>query len=271
MDYVWYSIAGVSGFIAGYFMHSLFETIEVSEDNPKKLFSNGSYVIIIDHPIRNKKMSIFNLLISSRRISYNIDNDLAIKLCKELTKLDDKRSINIILNTTGGELSAIEMICKALRKHSGKITVYIPNYCFSAGTYIVLLADQIYLGKNAYIGPTDPQLNLSLLGTYPATSVIQAIKDTSSDNEILHNFLERFAYNLANKAMIRCDKLIEHVMIRNYDLKTIDKVKKTLNSGLYQHNQTFSFEELKELGLKINDGVPEKINDFISLHLNKKY
>src|SRR5712664_3058510 len=58
-------------------------------------------------------------------------------------------------------------IPRAVFKHKGKVTVFVPHYAMSGGTLIALAADEIVLCEHAVLGPVDPQL-----GQYPAASLI---------------------------------------------------------------------------------------------------
>jgi ClpP class serine protease len=66
--------------------------------------------------------------------------------------------IDLILHTPGGLVLAAEQIACALKRHKGKVTVFVPHYAMSGGTLIALAADEIVMDPNAVLGPVDPQL-----------------------------------------------------------------------------------------------------------------
>ena len=94
-------------------------------------------------------------------------------------KLTDKSvPIDLIVHTPGGLVLAARQIAHALNKHPAKVTVFVPHYAMSGGTFIALAADEIVMDPNAVLGPVDPQL-----GEYPAASILKAVsqKDKKRD------------------------------------------------------------------------------------------
>ena len=62
-------------------------------------------------------------------------------------------------------------IAKAIKKHKGKVTAFVPHYAMSGGTLISLAADEIVMSEHAVLGPVDPQV-----GKFPAASILRAAK-----------------------------------------------------------------------------------------------
>ena len=56
----------------------------------------------------------------------------------------------------------------ALRRHEGKVTVFVPHYAMSGGTLLCLAADEVAMDENAVLGPVDPRI-----GEYPAASILR--------------------------------------------------------------------------------------------------
>jgi len=172
----------------------------------------------------------------------------AAKICAILRRTHADKRIDIILDTFGGKLSAIEMICKSLIHHKGEINVFIPRYAFSGGTIIALLADNIYLGKNAYIGPTDPQL------FFPAVSILRALNTNESNHDLTIIYGD-----MAEKAILRTEKLLQQILNKNYSNHVAKQIIHDLNSGQYEHSQVLDYNDLKDHGLHIHNAVPNVI------------
>lgn len=68
--------------------------------------------------------------------------------------------IDLVLHTPGGLVLAAEQIACALKRHPGKVTVFVPHYAMSGGSLIAMAADEIVLDPNAVLGPIDPQLGV---------------------------------------------------------------------------------------------------------------
>ena len=83
---------------------------------------------------------------------------------------DRELPIDLILHTPGGLVLASLQIAEAIKKHKGKVTVFVPHYAMSGGTLISLAADEIVMSEHAVLGPVDAQL-----GKYPAASILKAV------------------------------------------------------------------------------------------------
>lgn len=63
----------------------------------------------------------------------------------------------IILQTFGGDGMMAYFAVEMLREYYRKISVYTIGDCYSAGTILAFQADEIYMGRNACLGPIDSQ------------------------------------------------------------------------------------------------------------------
>src|SRR5258707_9979025 len=78
--------------------------------------------------------------------------------------------LDIVLHTPGGLVLAALQIARAIHKHKGKVTAFVPHYAMSGGTLIALAASEIVMSEYAVLGPVDPQLN-----QYPGASILKAV------------------------------------------------------------------------------------------------
>src|SRR6266404_8743218 len=123
----------------------------------------NSRVILLVH--RQETMSILGFPVF-RYIDVNDSEEVlrAIHLTDPAVPLD------LVLHTPGGLVLASLQIARALHKHQGKVTAFVPHYAMSGGTLIALAADEIVMSEYAVLGPVDPQL-----GQFPATSILKAV------------------------------------------------------------------------------------------------
>src|SRR6267378_4261103 len=84
---------------------------------------------------------------------------------------DPEVPLDLLIHTPGGLVLAAGQIAKALRRHAGKVTVFVPHYSMSGGTLIALAADEIVMDPNAVLGPVDPQV-----GQSPAASILTVLE-----------------------------------------------------------------------------------------------
>ncbi|OHV70761.1 hypothetical protein LCM4577_00860 [Mesorhizobium sp. LCM 4577] len=64
----------------------------------------------------------------------------------------------LILTTNGGDASVAYRIARQFHQRYERFTIYVPNYCRSAGTILALGAHDLIMNSDALLGPIDPQL-----------------------------------------------------------------------------------------------------------------
>src|SRR5256885_6202480 len=92
-----------------------------------------------------------------------IDVNDSEEVMRAVMMTDPQVGIDLVLHSPGGLVLAATQIARAIRKHKGKVTVFVPHYAMSGGTLIALAADEVVMSPHAVLGPVDPQL-----GQYPA-------------------------------------------------------------------------------------------------------
>src|ERR1700754_2558516 len=123
----------------------------------------GSRVILLVH--RQETMNFLGF-----PVYRYIDVDDSEEVLRAIHMTDSDVPIDLILHTPGGLVLAALQIAKAIKKHKGKVTAFVPHYAMSGGTLISLAAREIVMSDSAVLGPVDPQL-----GQYPAASVLKVI------------------------------------------------------------------------------------------------
>src|ERR1700737_1581233 len=99
-----------------------------------------------------------------------IDVNDSEEVLRAIHLTDPEIPLDLVLHTPGGLVLAATQIARAVFKHKGKVTVFVPHYAMSGGTLIALAADEIVMCEHAVLGPVDPQL-----GEYPAASILKAV------------------------------------------------------------------------------------------------
>ncbi len=100
-----------------------------------------------------------------------IDVNDSEEVLRAIKLTDPSVPIDLIVHTPGGLVLAAAQIANALKRHPGKVTVFVPHYAMSGGTLIALAADEIVMDPNAVLGPVDPQL-----GQSPAASIMTVLE-----------------------------------------------------------------------------------------------
>ena len=80
----------------------------------------------------------------------------------------DGRSIDLMIQTPGGKVDAVEKMVTVLRNRTDDYRVIVPSWAKSGGTVIALSSTKIVLGVNSELGPIDPQMLHPQFGMVPA-------------------------------------------------------------------------------------------------------
>lgn len=235
----------------------LFKQRNVTQARIKKIkeieLIRKSRVIAMIH--RQESISLLGLPIS-RYI--NIEDSEHILRAIRLTP--DDMPIDIILHTPGGLVLASEQIAHAIQKHSGKVTVFVPHYAMSGGTFIALSADEIVMDENAVLGPVDPQV-----GGYPAASIIDVVNKKpieKVDDETV------ILANIAEKATNQVRENIYNILkdkFPNNPEKALE-LSKVLTEGRWTHDYPITYEELINMGLPVSVGLFREIYELMELY-----
>lgn len=215
--------------------------------------NHSTKVIFINHAY--DKESAYGLSFLSKQDRLSLED--AKKFVDTLRTIDNDSHITLIINTPGGSLTASEVIINSLLNHKGKIDVYIPYMCASAGTMIALAADKIYMNNSAFCGPIDPQLNY-----FSAATIVKYCDSISIDREgsfsIIRDFAELFKLQ-ANSAIDRIAVLIDTIHARKNNLMHKDRIKLELLWGGRNHDEPLFAKDLTDMLPGIIVGIPEDL------------
>jgi len=179
----------------------------------------------------------------------------------ELRDIPDDKPIDFIIHTSGGQLLSAYQIANALKKHKGRVTVFIPQYAMSAGTLIALAADEIVMSPTAVLGPTDPQFMVNEKA-YPAVSVIKipAKKNVNAiDDETI------ILVDQAEKAIAQVKDMIKSLV--GEDFKNLQELQNRLVGGSTTHDYPILYEDARKLGLPVSDKMPEEVYKILNFYL----
>src|SRR3979490_3335176 len=110
-----------------------------------------SRVILLVH--RQETMSILGF-----PVFRYIDVNDSEQVMRAIHLTDPAVPLDLVLHTPGGLVLAALQIARAIHKHQGKVTAFVPHYAMSGGTLIALAADEIVMSEYAVLGPVDPPL-----------------------------------------------------------------------------------------------------------------
>ncbi|MCX7796891.1 MAG: hypothetical protein N2380_10320 [bacterium] len=214
-----------------------------------------SRVITMIH--RQETMSFFGF-----PVSRYIDIEDSEQVLRAIRMTPSDMPIDIILHTPGGLVLASEQIACALKRHKGKVTVFIPHYAMSGGTLIALSADEIIMDPNAVLGPVDPQLGSPQGGSYPAASILKALEEPNPNRDDQTLILG----DIARKAINQVYNTVYNLVKDKMSEEKARELAKTLSEGRWTHDYPITYEEAKELGLPVTDQIPPEVYELMDLY-----
>lgn len=174
--------------------------------------------------------------------------------------------IDLVLHTPGGLVLASEQIACALKRHQGKVTVFVPHYAMSGGTLIALAADEIVMDPDAVLGPVDPQLGSPQTGYYPAASILRALEQPNPNRDD-HTLIQG---DIAKKAIAQVYQTIYKLLLEHQTPEKASELAKLFSEGRWTHDYPIDFEEAKAMGLPVSNQMLEEIYELMELYPQAK-
>jgi ClpP class serine protease len=211
----------------------------------------GSRVILLVH--RQETMSILGF-----PVFRYIDVNDSEEVLRAIYLTDPKIPLDIVLHTPGGLVLASLQIARAIHKHQGKVTAFVPHFAMSGGTLIALAADEIVMSEYAVLGPVDPQL-----GRYPAASILKAVARkpvTEVEDETL------ILADQAEKAMAQIRESVTELLQNKCPGEKAEEMAALLSEGTWTHDHPITYETAKSFGLPVRCDMPSEFLDLMNLY-----
>ena len=211
----------------------------------------GSRVISLVH--RQETMSFLGFPVF-RYI--DIDDSEQVIRAIHLTGLEVP--IDLVLHTPGGLVLASLQIARAIARHKGKVTVFVPHYAMSGGTLIALAADEIVMSEHAVLGPVDPQI-----GQHPAASLLRVVAKkpiAEIDDETL------ILADQAEMAVAQLRESVKELLCDRFAPDRCDELAARLSEGRWTHDYPITPEEARKMGLNVTTAIPEEFFQLMSLY-----
>jgi ClpP class serine protease len=208
----------------------------------------GSRVILLVH--REETMSLLGFPV----LRY-IDINDSEQVLRAIHLTDPDVPIDLILHTPGGLVLAALQIARAIDRHKGWVTAFVPHYAMSGGTLIALAADEIVLCEHAVLGPVDPQL-----GEFPAASLLRVIRDkpiAEVDDKTL------VLADQAEKAFAQLRQAVQSLLGPKLGSERAGELAGTLTEGTWTHDYPITFDVARQLGLPVSPDMPEEIMELV--------
>jgi len=165
--------------------------------------------------------------------------------------------IDFIVHTPGGLVLSSEQIAMALRRHKGKITIFVPHYAMSGGTLLCLAADEVVMDENAVLGPVDPRI-----GEYPAASILRVPRLKPPEEIEDETFI---LVDIASKARNQMREFVTVLLRDRMEPERADSLARLLTEGTWTHDYPITFEQARDLGLLVTPGMPAGVYRLMDL------
>jgi ClpP class serine protease len=180
------------------------------------------------------------------------------EVLRALRLTDPSVPVDIVLHTPGGLVLASLQIARAIHKHQGRVTAFVPHYAMSGGTLIALAANEIVMSPEAVLGPVDPQL-----GQYPAASILRAVAKKPVA-EIDDNTL--ILADQAERALSQVRESVRELLATKLADGKAEELAQLLSDGTWTHDHPITYETAKSFGLPVRADIPSEFLDLMSLY-----
>src|SRR5882672_1654258 len=211
----------------------------------------NSRVILLVH--RQETMSLLGF-----PVFRYIDVDDAEEILRVIRLTDPAVPIDIMLHTPGGLVLAALQIARAIHKHEGKVTAFVPHYAMSGGTLIALACDEIVMSEYAVLGPVDPQL-----GQYPGASILKAVAKkpvADVDDQTL------ILADQAEKAISQVRDSVRELVADKCPPEKAEALSLLLSEGAWTHDHPLTYDTVKSYGLPVRSDIPDEFMDLLTLY-----
>lgn len=162
----------------------------------------------------------------------------------------DGESVDLFIQTPGGNVDATEKIVCILRQRTKDYRVIVPSWAKSAGTVIAISSAKIVLGINSELGPIDPQI-VTGNGPVPCELIARDPAQPQHVREFLQLHVDR------NRVM--ATEFLKRGMMKGKSDQEVDDVINKISSsaGYKSHGAVIDFAEATQLGLAVEYLEPD--------------
>jgi ClpP class serine protease len=215
----------------------------------------GSRLITMIH--RQETMSILGF-----PIARYIDIEDSEQVLRAIRMTPPETPVDLVLHTPGGLVLASEQIACALKRHKGKVTVFVPHYAMSGGTLVALAADEIVMDADAVLGPVDPQLGGQQGCYFSAASILKALEKPNPNRDDQTLILG----DLAGKAASQVYDIVYDLLLQHQSSEKAAEVATMLSDGRWTHDYPISLEQARQMGLPVSDQMLEEVYALMDLY-----
>jgi len=195
----------------------------------------------------------------------------AVATSKVLRRVGSVDKLDVILESSGGDLDFAIKLYKMLRAHCKKLTVIVPFWAKSAASLVALSADDVLLTPYGELGPIDAQVEDPETGEFvPAHSIGRAIDfiEQTEDRSVKITLALKLSPMLIGGylgVVSAGEQEVKEVCTR-LAIRDPDAAVQALTSKYLSHGYPVTAETLKEHGFPIRSLKLGEAEPFMQLH-----
>jgi hypothetical protein len=195
----------------------------------------------------------------------------ALATSKVLRRIGRVKDLDVILESSGGDLDFAIKLYKMLRAHCQRLTVIVPFWAKSAASLVALSADQILLTPYGELGPIDAQVEDPETGAYvPAHSIGRALDfiEGTDDPWVKVSLSLKLSPMLIGGylgVVSAGEQEVKEVCTR-LNIKDPDLAVEALTAKFLSHGYPVTAETLKEHGFPIRTLSVKDAEPFMEVH-----
>lgn len=228
------------------------------------LISNNIYIITNDfckcHTLRCCNLNIFKIKCNLCKINRVIDFEKDKDIYYLLTQID--KTVRFIIHTEGGETDLPNFLTYILKQNDINIKTYIPQMALSAGSFIALCSNVIYMNWYSSMGPIDTQIDYSTCDSdnedYDESFPAKYIKTVKHKTNALTKLKSLEAEGYHKDDLYILSKMFKKKKKRDLIIKHFLE---TENS----HCIRYGPKDLSQYGLNIKVGIPNNITEIFNM------
>jgi len=196
----------------------------------------------------------------------------AVAASKVLRRMGTVGTLDVVLESSGGDLDFAIKLYKMLRAHcTGKLTVVVPFWAKSAASLVALSADDVLLTPYGELGPIDAQVEDPETGEFvPAHSIGRAIDfiEGTEDRSVKITLALKLSPMLIGGylgVVSAGEQEVKEVCTR-LAIKDPDAAVEALTSKYLSHGYPVTAETLKDHGFPIRSLTIQESEPYMGLH-----
>lgn len=159
--------------------------------------------------IRDRPVLVFASALS-KEAPIAIDYDDRVPFFDQLSGITGDK-LDIILETPGGLAEVVEDIVKTIRGRFAEVAIIVPGWAKSAGTIMVMAADEILLGPSSALGPIDAQImqNGKRYAAHAFLQGLEKIREEVNNTGVLNRAYIPILQNISPGEIQGCENALE--------------------------------------------------------------